>query len=85
MRISRLLLVVVAAAMVQGCAFTRAPRSTVMLNYPHSTEETLTDSSYEHFHRLSQVAERDARVLIEDLDYLFLAERPSRLSRWHDR
>jgi hypothetical protein len=31
------------------------------------------------------VAEHDARALIEDLDLLFMTDRPSRLSRWHDR
>ncbi|MCH7808393.1 MAG: hypothetical protein IIB60_04140 [Planctomycetes bacterium] len=71
---------------LSGCtAFTRAPRSTVVWNYPHATEQTLTQSSTEHYRAVSNVPARDARALIEDLDLLFLTERPSRLNRWHDR
>jgi len=64
---------------------TRAPRSTVLWNAPHATEATLTQSPHEHFQMAGKVAERDARALIEDLDILFLTDRPSRLNRWHNR
>jgi hypothetical protein len=71
---------------LSGCAsFTRAPRSTVIWNYPHATEATLTQSPQEHYQAASNVAHRDARGLIEDLDVFFLTDRPTRLTRWHDR
>lgn len=67
-----------------GCA-TRAPRATVLWNYPHATETTITQSPHEHYQSVANVAERDARALIEDLDLVFMTERPTRLTRWHDR
>ena len=36
-----------------------------------------------HTHR--QVINQDARSLIDDIDFILLRERPSRLSRWHNR
>ena len=71
---------------VPGCAvFTRSPRSTVVLNYPHATEATLTRTPQEHYQHVSNVSAHDARALVEDLDLLFLTDRPSRLTRWHSR
>ena len=71
---------------LSGCAaFTRAPRSTVLWLYPHATEATLTKSPHEHFQSVSNVAALDARALVEDLDLLFMTDRPTRLTRWHDR
>ncbi len=69
-----------------GCAvLTRSPRATVMLSYPHSTERTFTQSPHEHFQAVSNVAVHDSRALIEDLDLLFMTDRPARLTRWHVR
>ncbi len=64
-----------------GCA----PRSTVTLDYPHSTRATLTQSPHEHYQAISNIAAQDRRALIEDLDILYLTDRPGRLTRWHDR
>ncbi len=36
-------------------------------------------------HTLKWVADQDARGFVDDLDYIFLVDRPSRLSRWHNR
>ena len=69
------------ALMGSGCA----PRSTVTLDYPHATRATLTQSPHEHYQRVSDIAARDRRALIEDLDIVFLTDRPTRLTRWHDR
>ncbi|MBI4717104.1 MAG: hypothetical protein HY763_04810 [Planctomycetes bacterium] len=64
-----------------GCA----PRSTVSWNYPHATTETLSQSPHEHYQSASDVADRDGKALAEDLDVLFMTDRPTRLTRWHDR
>ena len=47
--------------------------------------ETLSESSDEHYHRVGMILDRDRRALAEDLDLLFLTERPTRLSRWHGK
>ncbi|UCE58751.1 MAG: hypothetical protein JSU63_15060 [Phycisphaerales bacterium] len=57
----------------------------VMAEYPHAMSPTLGQSPHEHYQGISNIAARDRRALIEDLDLLFLTDRPSRLSRWHDK
>ena len=71
--------------MLPGCMSTRAPRSTVLWNFPHATEANLTQSPHEHLQMAGKVVERDASALIEDLDVLFLMDWPSRLNRRHNR
>lgn len=39
----------------------------------------------DRMHTLRQVANQDSRALVDDLDYFFMTDRPSRLSRWHNR
>ena len=56
-----------------------------MLNYPHAKNATLTMTAEEHFQRLSEVARRDRRGLQDDLDLWFQTDRPTRLTRWHDK
>ncbi len=46
---------------------------------------TLSESSRERSHRLSQVSRRDRLALTEDIDFITLSDRSSRLTRWHDR
>ncbi|MFQ5589742.1 MAG: hypothetical protein ACE5HE_01135 [Phycisphaerae bacterium] len=67
--------------MDSGCA----PQATVMLDYPHASRATLTQSPHEHYRRVSNIAVHDRQALIEDLDILFLTDRPGRLTRWHDQ
>lgn len=64
-----------------GCASPQARK----IYYPHSRLEMLGQSSDEHHHRIARIADRDRRALAEDLDVLFLTDRPSRLTRWHSR
>jgi hypothetical protein len=52
---------------------------------PHTSKETLSESSDEHFHRSEMILDRERRAMAEDLDLLFLTERPTRLSRWHGK
>jgi hypothetical protein len=76
----------VIALLLPGCAaMTRSPRSTVLLNYPHATEANMTQSPEEHYRYISDIAAHDARALVEDLDLLFMTDRPTRLTRWHSR
>ncbi len=43
------------------------------------------ESAAYRMHTFQRVVDEDARALIDDLDYLTLRDRPSRLSRWHNR
>jgi len=52
---------------------------------PHTCMETLAETPDEHFHRSDMNYDRDRRALAEDLDLLFLTERPTRLSKWHGK
>ena len=71
---------------LSGCAvLTRTPQALVPLIYPHATEATLTESSRDHYQRVSSIARQDARALGNDLDLLFQTDRPSRLTSWHTR
>ena len=60
-------------------------RSGVWLNYPHAHGATIGETGAEHHERVSVVADQDARALVEDLDLLFMTDRPTRLTRWHAR
>lgn len=46
---------------------------------------TLTHSTADHMHTINTVIDRDTRALFDDLDLLYMTERPTRLTRWHDR
>ncbi len=75
-----------ATLVLSGCmSWARAQRATVGLNYPHADGETLAQSPHEHYQRVSIMSAHDVRALVEDLDLLFLTERPTRLTRWHGR
>ena len=69
-----------------GCAaWSNYQQSALNFNYPHAYAETLTQSPHEHYQRVSASAAMDVRALVEDIDLLFLTERPTRLTRWHDK
>lgn len=44
-----------------------------------------TQSAADRMHTHRQVIAQDARSIIDDIDFILLRERPSRLSRWHNR
>jgi len=46
---------------------------------------TLTQSTGDHMHSISTLIDHDRRALFDDLDMLYMTDRPTRLSRWHDR
>ena len=85
-RLARFFVAVSLLATLWGCtAYTRAPKATVWWAYPHAHEPTLTQTSQEHSQAAYKVAYRDARALVDDFDLLFMTDRPTRLTRWHDR
>ena len=77
---------VLVSVILPGCAAsTHPPKALVFLTYPHAASPTLTQSPHEHFQYISSIAAQDEKALVEDLDLLFLTDRPSRLTRWHSR
>ncbi|MEK6677498.1 MAG: hypothetical protein AABZ47_17830 [Planctomycetota bacterium] len=71
---------------VAGCAaYSRGAQATVPHLYPHGQAETMAMTAQEHQHTLSDVVRRDATSLVDDLDMVFMTDRPTRLTRWHDR
>ncbi len=42
-------------------------------------------SPADRMHTQKQVAIQDARSIVDDFDFILMRERPSRLSRWHNR
>lgn len=79
--VARIVLTGLALTVVSGCI----GRSGAWVNYPHAQGETLGETSAEHRERVSAVADQDARAIVEDLDLLFMTDRPTRLTRWHSR
>jgi len=70
-----------AALSAAGCH----ARSSVPFLYPHATQPTRTLAPHEHYRNVSNVAEQDQFLLIDDLDLVFLTDRPTRLSKWRSR
>ena len=48
-------------------------------------DRTMTESYTEHMHRMTAVVDMDARAIVDDLDMVLQRDRPTRLTRWHDR
>lgn len=67
------------SAGLAGCT-TRAGQLWV---YPHRHEETLTMTKEEHNQAVIRIADQDRRALVDDLDLVFMTDRPTRLTRWH--
>lgn len=86
-RLTRCVVVLGVLALVAGCASNTGapPKALILMEYPHAAQPTLTDSPDDHMRIVGRVIDRDAKALIEDLDLLFLSDRPTRLSHWQDR
>lgn len=81
-----MVVLILGVMVLSGCAaWSGTQRATVEFNYPHAGGETMTYTSEEHRHRVSQISAHDSRALVEDLELLFLTDRPTRLTRWHTR
>jgi hypothetical protein len=73
------------ALVAAGCASDPQPSGVALhLQYPHASTTTLAQSPHEHRQTVAHVKFIDSRALMEDLDILFMTERPTRLTRWHD-
>ncbi len=59
-----------AGAVAGGCSF---------------TQPTLSKTGDEHRNTVRTVWERDRAGLMDDLDLVFQTDRPSRLTKWHDK
>ena len=53
--------------------------------YPHARHGTLSETPDEHYHRVVQIESERRRALVEDLDVVFMSDRPTRLTRWHSK
>ena len=78
------------SAALTGCSLVKGwsdnlHKAQVLLQYPHARTGTLSQTPDEHFYVISEVVRRDKTALIDDLDLLFMTNRPTRLTRWHDR
>ena len=74
-------------ALGSGCA--TYPSEVAMWSRIHQKAVTQnTDSTQtpgERLHTFRRVVDQDARAIIDDIDYYVMRDRPSRLSRWHNR
>ena len=61
-----------------GCA----TKAGTLVGYPHATSANMTQSPHEHYQSVSFIAAQDRRALMDDLDLLFMTDRPARLTRW---
>jgi hypothetical protein len=72
---------------ISGCATLPAEgaywRQVFHEGMTQDTNTVQTPADRMHTHRM--VLEQDARSLIEDIDYIMLRDRPSRLSKWVNR
>ena len=50
-----------------------------------SQDTNSSQSPADRMHTQRQVVNQDARALVDDIDFILMRERPSRLSRWHNR
>lgn len=69
-----------------GCqSYARSQERSVGFYYPHARGETTGETPEEHYQRMSRVSALNSRALVEDIDLLFLSDRGTRLTRWHDK
>ena len=79
-RVAKIVLTGLTLTVLTGCM---GAKSAWM--YPHAGTETLGETPDEHHQRVVSSLEQDRRALNEDLDLLFMTDRPTRLTRWHGR
>lgn len=64
-----------------GCISTNI----AMLAYPHANKINFSQEKDDHRQAIKRIIDHDRRALIEDLDYFYMTDRQSRLTRWHTR
>ena len=70
---------------VFGCATKDKNTPQVPWYNPHAHGETLTQTPDEHRREVAAIREHNRKALMDDLDLLFMTERRTRLTRWHDK
>ena len=71
---------------LSGCARSLGAKGRPLVwENPHAASEMLSRTPEDHYEVVSRIRSHDARALIEDLDILFMTDRTTRLTRWHDR
>jgi len=86
--ISRTLGLAALAIIVSGCSATMSASDVYWSRSFERARNQNTSSGItaaDRLHTVRQVVDQDSRALVDDLDYIFQWERPSRLSRWHNR
>jgi hypothetical protein len=53
--------------------------------YPHADNPGFGETDEEHFQRVVRIENARRATLTDDLDLLFMTDRPTRLTRWHER
>ena len=48
-------------------------------------DRTMTQSPEEQMHSMAAVVDQDAKGIVEDWDAFWQRDRPTRLTRWHER
>ncbi len=48
-------------------------------------DRNMTQTPEEQMHSLAAVVDTDAKGLVEDSDFFWQCDRPTRLTRWHER
>lgn len=81
----RVLVVSLSCAALGSLAAGCASNARMRLHNPHARYETVAETGEEHEHRVKSSWDHDRRALVDDLDLLFMTDRPSRLTKWHSR
>ena len=87
-RFTRLILVagLVATWGLAGCASAgNAHDASSTWAYSYGQQWTLAEEQDDHDYRIAHIRVLDKRALAEDIDLLFMNDRSSRLTLWHDR
>ncbi len=72
---------VLAGVCTVGCT----SRASQLWVHSHRHLETTTMTAEEHNQAVIRIADHDRRALADDLDLIFMTDRPSRLNRWQSR
>lgn len=85
--ISMILAVCGLGLVVVGCASSQ--REFIWMNQRlvsgTTNTNTMTQSMSETVHGYSNIADQDARALLDDIDMALRRQNPTRLTRWHTR
>lgn len=72
--------------LLSGCGgLTKPPHWSTGVRNISAGQESLSQSADDHYESAHNVHRHDGRALVEDMDLITMTDRPSRLTRWHDR